>query len=282
VFDLALADKLAVVEGIDEDAEGRLHVSVTLDDDPGRDLGAARVLGHRFFFALDEVEPVDGQADVPAAQARVLVAGVGNIFLGDDGFGVEVARRLAELPLPSEVEVRDFGIRGMDLAYALQDGYETTILVDAWPHGDTPGTLYVIEPDLKAPDDPSAPRAVVEAHAMNPVNVLRMARAMNIEVKNMLLVGCEPETLGGEEGQMGLSAAVEAAFAGIKSAGNVPVIQAHHRLLEGGQVGDHVDQVLLRHVASQVLGHDRLGALLARVAVLLVDHGVFCCPCLSS
>ena len=74
-----------------------------------------------------------------------------------------------------------------------------------------PGTLYVIEPDLKALDDPEAPQATVEAHAMNPMNVLRMARAMNIEVKNILLVGCEPETLGGEEGQMGLSAPVEAA-----------------------------------------------------------------------
>ena len=106
----------------------------------------------------------------------------------------------------------DFGIRGFDLAYALQDGYETTILVDACPHGETPGTLYVIEPDLKALDDPEVPQQLVEAHAMNPVNVLRMARAMNIEVKNILLVGCEPETLGGEEGQMGLSTPVEAAI----------------------------------------------------------------------
>ena len=109
------------------------------------------------------------------------------------------------------MRVADFGIRGFDLAYALQDGYETTILVDACPHGEAPGTLYVIEPDLKALDDPEIPQAVIEAHAMNPVSVLRMARAMNIEVKNVLLVGCEPETLGGEEGQMGLSAPVEAA-----------------------------------------------------------------------
>jgi hydrogenase maturation protease len=113
--------------------------------------------------------------------------------------------------LPAGVRVSDFGIRGFDLAYALQDGYETTILVDACPHGQAPGTLYVIEPDLKALDDPDAPQAMVEAHAMNPMSVLRMARAMNIELKNLLLVGCEPETLGGEEGQMGLSAPVEAA-----------------------------------------------------------------------
>jgi hydrogenase maturation protease len=141
----------------------------------------------------------------------ILVAGIGNIFLGDDAFGVEVVRRMADVQQPESVRVADFGIRGFDLAYALQDGYETTILVDACPHGEAPGTLYVIEPDLKVLDDPEAPQAVVEAHAMNPMNVLRMARAMNIEVKNVLLIGCEPETLGGEEGQMGLSVAVEAA-----------------------------------------------------------------------
>ncbi len=149
---------------------------------------------------------------MPASEKpSILVAGIGNIFLGDDAFGVEVVRRMAGLNLPASVRVSDFGIRGFDLAYALQDGYETTILVDACPHGQAPGTLYVIEPDLKALDDPEAPQAAVEAHAMNPMNVLRMARAMNIELKNILLVGCEPETLGGEEGQMGLSAPVEAA-----------------------------------------------------------------------
>ena len=139
------------------------------------------------------------------------MAGIGNIFLGDDAFGVEVVRRMAGLNLPASVRVSDFGIRGFDLAYALQDGYETTILVDACPHGQDSGTLYVIEPDLKVLDNPEAPQAAIEAHAMNPMNVLRMARAMNIELKNILLVGCEPETLGGEEGQMGLSAPVEAA-----------------------------------------------------------------------
>ena len=118
---------------------------------------------------------------------------------------------MAGLNLPASVRVSDFGIRGFDLAYALQDGYETTILVDACPHGQDPGTLYVIEPDLKVLDNPEDPQAAIEAHAMNPMNVLRMARAMNIELKNILLVGCEPETLGGEEGQMGLSAPVEAA-----------------------------------------------------------------------
>jgi hydrogenase maturation protease len=219
VMDIALTGQIATVECIEQDYEGKQHVCVVLDDDPGKDMGMLRQPGHRFFFDAEEVEPLspDEFPQVAAVQKpTILVAGIGNIFLGDDAFGVEVARRLASLELPQSVRVTDFGIRGFDLAYALQDGYETTILVDACPHGEAPGTLYVIEPDLNALDDPAvktgdAPQAVLEAHAMNPVSVLRMASAMNIELRNILLVGCEPETLGGEEGQMGLSAPVEAA-----------------------------------------------------------------------
>jgi hydrogenase maturation protease len=214
VMDIALAGQVATIECIEQDYEGKCHVCVVLDDDPGRDMGLLRQPGHRFFFDAEEVEPLSEEEarQIPEVQKpAILVAGIGNIFLGDDGFGVEVVRRMAGRNLPAGVRVSDFGIRGFDLAYALQDGYETTILVDACPHGQPPGTLYVIEPDLKALDDPDAPQAMVEAHAMNPMSVLRMARAMNIELKNVLLVGCEPETLGGEEGQMGLSAPVEAA-----------------------------------------------------------------------
>jgi len=214
VMDIALAGQIATIECIEQDYEGKCHVCVVLDNDPGRDMGLLRQPGHRFFFDAEEVEPLsedEARELKPAQKPTILVAGIGNIFLGDDAFGVEVARRMAGLDLPASVRVADFGIRGFDLAYALQDGYETTILVDACPHGEAPGTLYVIEPDLKALDGPDAAPATVEAHAMNPMNVLRMAKAMNIEIKNVLLVGCEPETLGGEEGQMGLSAPVEAA-----------------------------------------------------------------------
>jgi hydrogenase maturation protease len=217
VMDIALAGQIATIECIEQDYEGKQHVCVVLDSDPGKDMGMLRQPGHRFFFDAEEVEPLSPDEFPPASAAQkptILVAGIGNIFLGDDGFGVEVVRRLANLKLPESVRVNDFGIRGFDLAYALQDGYETTILVDACPRGEAPGTLYIVEPDLKALDDPETPQGVVEAHAMNPVSVLRMARAMNIEVKNVLLVGCEPETLGGEEGQMELSMAVEAAVDG--------------------------------------------------------------------
>lgn len=215
VMDIALAGQTATIECIEQDYEGKHHVCVVLDNDPGKDMGFMRQPGHRFFFDAEEVEPLSPDelvSTIAVPKPTILVAGIGNIFLGDDAFGVEVARLLGDRKLPDAVRVVDFGIRGFDLAYALQDGYETTILVDACPHGEAPGTLYVIEPDLKSLDDPAAPQAVVEGHAMNPVNVLRMARAMNIELKNVLLVGCEPETLGGEEGQMGLSAVVEAAL----------------------------------------------------------------------
>jgi hydrogenase maturation protease len=214
VMDIALAGQIATIECIEQDYEGKHHVCVVLDNDPGKDMGLLRQPGHRFFFDAEEVEPLppdEFPQTSAATKQTILIAGIGNIFLGDDAFGVEVVRCLVSRHLPETVRVADFGIRGFDLAYALQDGYETTILVDACPHGQAPGTLYVIEPDLKVLDDPDAPQAVIEAHAMNPVSVLRMAQAMNINVKNVLLVGCEPESLGGEEGRMGLSTPVEAA-----------------------------------------------------------------------
>ena len=186
VFDLALSGLLAVVEGIDEDADGRLHLSVTLDDDPGRDLGAARVLGHRFFFALDEVEPVDDGPGAVAATPRVLVAGIGNVFLGDDGFGVAVARRLAGEALPEGVEVRDFGIRGLDLAYSLQEGYETVVFVDAAPRGEAPGTVSLVEPELDLDE------VVLDTHGMDPLRVLALARELGRIPERVLVVTCEP------------------------------------------------------------------------------------------
>jgi hydrogenase maturation protease len=121
---------------------------------------------------------------------RVLIAGVGNIFLGDDAFGVEVAQRLARRPQPDGVRVVDFGIRGLDLAYALLDGYDAVVLVDALPRGGPPGTLYVLEPDAA----PAAPGtgAVIEAHGMDPAKVLQMVAALGGQVERLLVVGCEP------------------------------------------------------------------------------------------
>jgi hydrogenase maturation protease len=193
IFDLALADRLAVVEGIDEDTDGKIHVSVTLDDDPGRDLGTARILGHRFFFGLDEVEPMQGDEEACPVPTRILVAGIGNIFLGDDGFGVEVARRLAERGLPDGVDVRDFGIRGLDLAYALQEGYDTVIFVDAAPRGEEPGTVSLVEPELDLED------VMLDTHGMDPLRVLALARALGGMPESVLVVACEPQVVVDDE-----------------------------------------------------------------------------------
>ena len=143
--------------------------------------------------------------------AKMLIACIGNIFLGDDAFGVEVARRLATRQLPDSVRVVDFGIRGFDLVYALLDSYDVTILVDATPRGGTPGTLYTIEPDLTALNHLEASETVIETHGMNPMRVLGLVQAMGGQFQGLLLVGCEPATLGPEEGQMGLSEPVQAA-----------------------------------------------------------------------
>ncbi len=214
ILDIALQGQIATIESIEQDYEGKTHIGVVLDEDPGRDLGLLRQPGHRFFFDASEVEPLlrDEQLQKDAIpKPRILVAGIGNIFLGDDGFGVEVAQQLSKSDLPVTARVADFGIRGLDLAYALQDGYETTILIDAFPHGQTPGTVSVVEPDLNDPAASLGEGNFLDPHSMNPVNVLRMATAMHGTLKRILLVGCEPATFGGEEGKMGLSVPVEAA-----------------------------------------------------------------------
>jgi hydrogenase maturation protease len=138
-----------------------------------------------------------------------LIAGIGNIFFGDDAFGVEVAQRLAQHPFPATVRVVDFGIRGLDLTYALLDPYEAVILVDAAPRGGSVGTVYVLEPQL---DQPSEPAAAVELHSMDLVKVLRMARDLGSTIEHILIVGCEPGPMAADdEFQVQLSTPVEAA-----------------------------------------------------------------------
>lgn len=139
----------------------------------------------------------------------ILVAGIGNIFLGDDGFGCEVLRRLRARTWPDNVKLVDFGIRSFDLVYALLDGYDVTIFVDATPRGNEPGTLYTLEPELDQLESIEG-GAIIDAHSMNPMKVLSMVKSMGGEFKQILLVGCEPATFGPEEGQMGLSEPVAA------------------------------------------------------------------------
>jgi hydrogenase maturation protease len=137
---------------------------------------------------------------------KILVAGIGNIFQGDDAFGCEVTRVLSTRTFPKSVRVLDFGIRGLDLSYALMDKPDLAILLDATSRGGAPGTVYTIEPELGSAD--LEQQAAVNAHAMVPANVFRMVRAMGGEMGRVLLVGCEPADLGGEDGRMGLTAPV--------------------------------------------------------------------------
>jgi hydrogenase maturation protease len=142
---------------------------------------------------------------------RILIAGVGNIFLADDAFGVEVVQRLARHALPDAVRVVDFGICGIDLTYALLDGYETVILVDALPRGGVPGTLYVLEPNMEESSEGESAGILIEAHDLNPVKVLRLAASMGGKIDRLILVGCEPTPAEVDDDmQVGLSEAVRA------------------------------------------------------------------------
>jgi hydrogenase maturation protease len=181
VFDVLLTGRLARLEAIEQTLEEAVHLVVSVDDDPGRDLADAPMLGHRFFFAPEEVEPLPPE--------RILVAGIGNVFLGDDGFGVALAGRLAERPLPQGVEVVDFGIRGMDLAYALGEGWSAAVLLDAAPTGLPPGTLSVIEPEIAAVEP------ALDAHGMDPVKVLALAKTLGGTLPRTVIVACAPASV---------------------------------------------------------------------------------------
>lgn len=135
---------------------------------------------------------------------RVLVAGVGNIFLGDDAFGSEVARRLATRPLPDGVRVTDYGIGGIHLAYDLLGDVDLLVLVDALPTGAAPGTVSLLEVDPT--DDVTG--GTVDSHAMDPAMVFASLRGLGGTVPPTVVVGCEP---GEVTERMGLSAVVEAA-----------------------------------------------------------------------
>ncbi|GAA3119319.1 MULTISPECIES: hydrogenase maturation protease [Nonomuraea] len=142
---------------------------------------------------------------------RVLVAGIGNVFLGDDGFGVEVVRRMDAAALPGSVSVSDYGIRGVHLAYELLGGaYDTLIMVDAVEIDGPPGTVAVLEID----DEP-VDVAQVDGHGMHPQAVLDLLARLGGRVPRVLLVGCRPQTV---DEVMGLSEPVAAAVEGAVAA----------------------------------------------------------------
>jgi hydrogenase maturation protease len=135
----------------------------------------------------------------------ILVAGIGNVLLGDDGFGVEVARRLAARQ-PAGAKVVDFGIRGLDLAYALLEPYDAAILVDAAPRGREPGTLYVLEPA-------QATASGMQMHGVDPVQVLASAKAMGARLGKVRVVGCEPRSIAGSDDELSMELSPEVARA---------------------------------------------------------------------
>jgi len=146
---------------------------------------------------------------------HILIAGIGNIFLGDDGFGSEVAQRVMQRRLPDGVQVIDFGIRGFDLAFALLDGVDVAIFIDAAPRGGAPGTLYLLEhepePAPHIADPAHAP--TIDAHAMDPVKVLRLAASMGEIPRKILIVGCEPTPFDeSDDMRVGLSDPVHSAI----------------------------------------------------------------------
>lgn len=172
---------------------------------------------------------MSGLSEVP----DILVAGIGNIFLGDDAFGVSVIQSLAKRPMPENVSVKDFGIRGFDLAYALLDPWHTVILIDTMSRGEAPGTLYTMEPSLADLGNPASPDMAMNPHGMDPARVLQLAATMGNISARLLIVGCEPQDFGDElEGRMGLSAAVQDA---VGEASDI-VEDLVRRILSGEQV----------------------------------------------
>ncbi len=146
----------------------------------------------------------------PPIENQILIAGIGNIFFGDDAFGVELVHELLRRSWPEEVQVIDFGIRSYDLAYALTQGCDATILLDAVPRGEAPGTVYLLEPELD--DLPGCEPNSADAHGLGPVAVLQLARALGALPRKIYLVGCEPAVLESDNGEIGLSPSVRAAL----------------------------------------------------------------------
>ena len=138
---------------------------------------------------------------------RTLVAGVGNVFLKDDAFGVEVVRLLTQEPLPPGVQARDFGIRGVHLVYELLDGCDLFVLVDAAPRGEEPGTVTVLEVDV--PEPGTAPQAVIDAHSLAPDDIFALLASLGGRPGRSLVVACEPADVNPG---MGLTEAVQEAL----------------------------------------------------------------------
>jgi hydrogenase maturation protease len=145
------------------------------------------------------------------ALRSILIAGVGNAWLRDDGFGGEVARRLSEVELPAGVSVMDAGTGGLDLAYEVMRGYDALVILDVSPQGGEPGTLYVMEPDEDAVPGQIEDGDVINPHAMDPQTVLRFVKSVGAWPGKVVVIACEPEQVS--EMGWGLSERVQDAVA---------------------------------------------------------------------
>ena len=184
---------------------------------------------------------------------RTLVAGVGNIFLGDDAFGVEVVRLLAERPVPEGVQIRDFGIRGVHLAYDLLDGCDLFVLVDAAQRGEAPGTVSVIEVEVPEPDPDAGP--VIDAHSLTPDGIFALLGSLGGRPGRSLLVACEPADVSAG---MGLSGPVREA---------VPhAVRTVEEILAGGTVRPEPGKEVLGMLSRLVTV-----AIIAVVLVVVID-----------
>ena len=143
------------------------------------------------------------EPDVTGRIPQILVAGIGNAWLRDDGFGSEVAKRLEGRDLPEGVSVFDFGSGGLDLAYEVMRGYHGLVLVDVSQQGGEPGTLYVMEPDPEEIDGGIEDGEVLNPHGMDPKTVLRFVKAVNGWPGKVVIVACEPGNV--EDMGMGLT-----------------------------------------------------------------------------
>jgi hydrogenase maturation protease len=156
---------------------------------------------------------------------RILIAGIGNAFLGDDGFGVEVVQRLSQRHLPENICVVDFGIRALDLTHALLHGYEAAILIETVQRGCAPGTVFVMEPPRTFPYPVPQPsisaKSLIDGHGIDPMRVLRLVSALGGQLQQIYVVGCEPSPLSSDAVEKEISPAVRRAVIDA-----IPVVQA--------------------------------------------------------
>ncbi len=146
----------------------------------------------------------------PEREPRVLVAGVGNAWLRDDGFGGEVARRLEGQALPEGVAVMDAGTGGLDLAYEVMRGYDALVILDVSRQGGEPGTLYVMEVPEDSIEGKIDDGEAINPHSMDPQTVLRFVRSIGAWPGRVVVIACEPADV--EELGFGLSAEVQSAL----------------------------------------------------------------------